>query len=525
MVLSLLLSLSLYLPLSLCRKHSEESPPYYSTPPYYTMCSDGVRDALCSAFSGYSLLTTVVVGLTSILLVSCYCADWLTVLREMAIFHKALIISPVTFVVMYLVWYNNSACEVSWAKKAFLNGYKGEIASPKCLINRSEVIQTVVHSFPLYGLYHVLEGPHGCGKTTAVQYALNTIGFGAVYISVELDQFDESLASAFNLGYICKPQFLQYLGNHFGVGNACPKTALDRVTNILSIKQGCRKNWVFTYNNPIMEPLLQSSMLYIIFGREISPSGTPHLQGYVQFEKQLRFAKAKSYLPEGCHLEAAKGSYDSNKDYCSKDGDFKVQGVPSLTANEIRKRSRDENCTEIVALHKKKVKISSITESFPSLWKDVQGLINMRHTSRTSTPKVLYIYGKSGVGKSYNTEEAIKDLGLSYYFKPSGSRWWPEYDQEDVVILEEFTSCFTCSQFLQLCDKAPYQVEYKGGFTHFNSGHIIILSNMGHGEQYSNVRQDKLPQWEAYMRRVQNYLDVSAFTHEEIMCAVNSFLS
>ena len=68
-------------------------------------------------------------------------------------------------------------------KKAFLNGYKGDIASPKCLINRSEVIQTIVHSFPLYGLYHVLEGPHGCGKTTAVQYALNTIGLGAVYIS------------------------------------------------------------------------------------------------------------------------------------------------------------------------------------------------------------------------------------------------------------------------------------------------------------------------------------------------------
>jgi hypothetical protein len=200
------------------------------------MCSDGVRDALCSALGGYSLLITVVVGLTSIVavLVSCYGADWLTVLREMAICPKALIISPV--VVMYLVWYNNSACEVSWAKNAFLNGYKGAFDSPNCLINRSEVIEMIVHSTQSYGLYHVLEGPHGCGKTTAVQYAINKIGSGALYISVRPDhEFDDSLASAFYLGYICKPNFLQHIGSHFGVGNACPKRALDRVKNILSI--------------------------------------------------------------------------------------------------------------------------------------------------------------------------------------------------------------------------------------------------------------------------------------------------
>ena len=49
------------------------------------------------------------------------------------------------------------------------------------------------------------------------------------------------------------------------------------------------------------------------------------------------------------------------------------------------------------------------------------------------------------------------------------------YDQEDVAILEEFSSRVTCSQFLQLCDRAPFMVENKGGHTPFNSPYIIIL--------------------------------------------------
>ena len=199
MVLSLLLSISLYLPLSLCRKHYEESPPYYSTPPYYSMCSDGVRDTLCSALHGYNLFITLVVGLISIVavLVRCYGTDCVRMVKEMATCPKAMITPSVTFVVMYLVWYNISACEVSWVKNAFHNGYQETFDSPNCLINRSDVIQMIVNNTQSYGLYHVLEGPHGCGKTTAVKYALNKIGSGALYIDVQPGrEFDDSLASA-----------------------------------------------------------------------------------------------------------------------------------------------------------------------------------------------------------------------------------------------------------------------------------------------------------------------------------------
>lgn len=51
-------------------------------------------------------------------------------------------------------------------------------------------------------------------------------------------------------------------------------------------------------------------------------------------------------------------------------------------------------------------------------------------------------------------------------------------------------------------------IEYKGGHMRFNSPYIIIISNIAPGDQYGSVRKDKIDQWEAYMRRVENSIDV-----------------
>ena len=110
-----------------------------------------------------------------------------------------------------------------------------------------------------------------------------------------------------------------------------------------------------------------------------------------------------------------------------------------------------------------------------------------------------------------------------FYFKPSGNKWWPGYEHQEVVILEEFSSCFTCSSFLQLCDRAPFQVEYKGGHVEFNSRFVIILSNLAPGDQYQGVKEHKMPQFLAYMRRVENCYDVSSMCHQEIQDVVKSF--
>lgn len=87
------------------------------------------------------------------------------------------------------------------------------------------------------------------------------------------------------------------------------------------------KRWCFTLNNykegdmdTIIKCCSSNSSNYIV-GKEVGESGTPHLQGYIEFNKKIR---PLNLIELGCHWEKAKGNRESNIKYCSKDGDYKT---------------------------------------------------------------------------------------------------------------------------------------------------------------------------------------------------------
>ena len=159
---------------------------------------------------------------------------------------------------------------------------------------------------------------------------------------------------------------------------------------------------------------------FVVYGREVGEGATPHLQGYLQCSKQITRRQISEMLPRA-YVAVAKGSYKHNYDYCTKGGDFRVQGEPNLTANEKRKRSRDETCADIITMHKAKKTLSQISDEYPAYMRDIKELSFRRHTSRTTRPRVLYLYGCTGVGKSHSTQKVCEEQDVSFYFKPSGS--------------------------------------------------------------------------------------------------------
>lgn len=100
----------------------------------------------------------------------------------------------------------------------------------------------------------------------------------------------------------------------------------------------CR--WVFTLNNYTDDEVnhlvtaLEPATTYLVFGREVGESGTPHLQGFFQLKNSTRFNAVKQLVGNRAWIAKAVGTTQQASDYCKKEGDFEEFGdVPTEQGN------------------------------------------------------------------------------------------------------------------------------------------------------------------------------------------------
>lgn len=82
------------------------------------------------------------------------------------------------------------------------------------------------------------------------------------------------------------------------------------------------RSWCFTLNNYTekdIQFLKDLEKTYMCVGKEVGESGTPHLQGYITFNRTYRLPQLKKLMPRA-HLEVAKSKDAMN--YCMKEGDY-----------------------------------------------------------------------------------------------------------------------------------------------------------------------------------------------------------
>lgn len=97
------------------------------------------------------------------------------------------------------------------------------------------------------------------------------------------------------------------------------------------------KNWCFTLNNFTVadETRLQNltnDVVYLIAGREVGPSGTPHLQGFVQFQSRKTLNQVIAIIGQ-CHCTITR-SVLASIEYCKKDGDWFEIGATANMSNQ-----------------------------------------------------------------------------------------------------------------------------------------------------------------------------------------------
>lgn len=90
--------------------------------------------------------------------------------------------------------------------------------------------------------------------------------------------------------------------------------------------------WCFTINNPtqadrdnVGELSQHQRRKYLVVGREVGETGTPHLQGFVVFTHGVTRTRVAALLPRA-HLESTRGTSTQAATYCKKDGDFDEYG-------------------------------------------------------------------------------------------------------------------------------------------------------------------------------------------------------
>lgn len=243
------------------------------------------------------------------------------------------------------------------------------------------------------------------------------------------------------------------------------------------------RRWCFTINNYTADDIDQlnnlKSIKFLIVGREVAKTGTPHLQGYVEFKDSKTLSQAKKNI--NGHLSPAYGNKQQNITYCSKED--KEPLIRGNTKTSKGKRTDLKDIKELIKTHTIPQLIDKGLIKNIQQRKFAEALRADAIEERTDYPEVIWICGDTGAGKTLQVFQS--NTGKTIHKQTQSNKWWNGYEGQDVVILDDIRADFAkYHELLTLLDKYPHRVEIKGGYMQFNSPRIYITSPHTPNEMY-----------------------------------------
>jgi hypothetical protein len=280
---------------------------------------------------------------------------------------------------------------------------------------------------------------------------------------------------------------------------------------------------VFTVNNyseEIVQKILdfahsnfKTEIKKVIIGKETAPTtGTPHLQGFIQFITKKRFWNLKSLWGDTVHWEPARGSEQKNLEYCSKGGDllvsmgFKNEAVHAA----IKTNYKGQEYWEMIVKDAYSLGPEEFAQKWPREWLLRRGAVErlmldaskrtMRVWNGNLQLKNIWVWGAPGIGKSQWAHRQA--TGGQTLFK-NLNRWWDGMDVREVtkVLIEDFPSPAYdgMAHLLKIWgDRYTFTGEIKNSAIAIDPGRffLIVTSNFHPGSCF-NKEEDK----EAIQRR------------------------
>jgi len=246
----------------------------------------------------------------------------------------------------------------------------------------------------------------------------------------------------------------------------------------------------FTINNitQAMEQLFHDYICkYNIYQIERGESGTVHLQGMMYFENPRTFSTLKKDFPTA-HIEVCKDVLDSIA-YCSKE-DSRVRG-PYEKGDRPQGQGKRNDLIALNESIKTGTKVLDIRQDNPMMYHQYGRTLNQLESDaknnnvRINMTEGVWIFGSTGKGKSHLARELC--IGQSVYTHTTKDKgWWDRYDQQDVVIIDDFRGEIEYNELLKLVDKWEHYVSRRGRDPiSFNSKLVIITSSLPPNRVYN----------------------------------------
>lgn len=241
--------------------------------------------------------------------------------------------------------------------------------------------------------------------------------------------------------------------------------------------------WCFTLNNPtdnhisLLDDIGNNKSSYLIYQKEIGLNNTPHLQGYIEFDKRIRFSQVKKLLTDQAHIEKRIGTAAQAKHYCMKpvpncECEHCLDANPPLEDpveyGSISNPGKKGKRNDLISWKK------SIDEgkTISQLWDDhfTTMLRYGRNLSIYKCAKVIPRNFKSCVhihwGESDLGKTAWFSLSVPDRYTPivgQSNVWFNDYDGSTPILFDEFNGQIDFNYWKRICDRYPLSAETKGG--------------------------------------------------------------
>ncbi len=267
-----------------------------------------------------------------------------------------------------------------------------------------------------------------------------------------------------------------------------------------------------TLNNPTLEERTHFVELctddgrsrlvkYLVFQSEVGSQGVVHLQFYCIFTESVRARQAHRVLGPRVHFDASRGSAIQNTHYCLKphdqcvcdhctaarllpnDGREAMPGFITGTWGRMRAPRGPDKLTAVMEMMEPmEHSIGEILDAHPvsavKYGDRIRKEYQRRVMPRSWAMDIRIFVGETGSGKTFTAKSENPD-SITIPWPTGGRWWWPGYDGQECVILDDFRSGnITVLTMMKLFDRGEWWVEAKGTNSQFVSRKIVVTTNV-----------------------------------------------